>query len=66
MAEAERAPELNYFAQKADRLQEAVEALRGELNATPFGDQRHEHSARLKDAANRPNDAVLRGKPPEV
>jgi hypothetical protein len=51
MAELERAPELNYFRQKTDRLREAVEALPGELSATPGGDQRHELSARLKDAA---------------
>lgn len=51
MAELERAPEPNYFPQKKDRLREAVETLLEELNATPVGDQRHELSVRLKDAA---------------
>jgi hypothetical protein len=50
MAELERAPELAYFPQKTDRLREAVEALLGEPNATPGGDQRHGLSARFKDA----------------
>jgi hypothetical protein len=50
MAEPERAPERAYFPQKTDRLREAVEALPGEPNATPDGDQRHGRSARFKDA----------------
>jgi hypothetical protein len=66
MTEPERAPELAYFSQKTDDFREAVEGLLGEPNATSGGDQRHGLSARLQDATQSPNGAVLCGKPPEV
>jgi hypothetical protein len=65
MAELERASELNYFPQKTDRLREAVETLLGER--TPGGGISgisFQHAS--KTQPNQPNDAVLRGKPPEV